>query len=1019
MVTRSRSHLSLPLVLGTLLVLGLATPAFASLADSAGIWETQAVEHDLVTASGTKASVDLGPARTAALGHLDSDGVVDLVVAYGDANEAFAVVTLGDHRFRLGAHHDRESQLAGLPPEAAFATEAVIYPLPFSPDWAAVLDADADGDFDVVFAARDRAELFWMAGDGQAQMRTGGFVELDGDVTAFTAADLNRRDGLDDLVIATNGQSGPELLVFESPRGALSSAPERLTMPGTVTSLAIDRVDDDGWKDISAAAGNTVVLVSGRDRKLVLGREKREAVLPATTTPFIFDSPVLDLAAGDFVGADRRAQLAVRLTGGDTKLIRRIEQVFVVEDLGTLPAEGRMISARSSGLPSHDLIVQRPSNGRVEIYHAESIKTTGRGLSKVPGPSALVSSMITGRLNLDTRDDLVLLREDGTVEIAASKSRVALVVTTTDDLDDGTCDATHCSLREAINTANALPAGSVITTDLGLGATIEPTSELPALTQPATTAIDGTVGAGFITGLLRIQGASAGTLSSGLIIEGGNAVVSHLQIGGFNSRGLVLTSGGNNTVTGCRLGVGGTGGDADPNSTGLRIASSSNNTIGGTTSIEANVISGNTIGAGITIGGDSSGNLFTGNLIGLNTSGDAALGNHNGFVGSDADGNQIGSTTPGGANFISGNSAKGIWINGWDDPFSAPWLILNNIIGLDQDGEQAIPNGEDGLWIDNARNLTIGGTTPSARNVVSGNTLDGIIVAQGALFAQILGNYIGTDATGLVAIGNRDGIVLQTAEELTVGGTATGAGNLISGNTSSGIDTPQNSFFSNIEILGNTIGPAADGSELGNSSGIKLKDGQYVTIGTVEAPNTISTNAFFGIHLQGTTTNVTIGPNSIYGNGSLGIDLGIDLVTPNDPLDPDTGPNGLQNFPEIEYVDQASGDVDFYVHSTPSTTYDVLFYESPSCDPSGYGEGKTYLGAMTVATEANGTVSDQVTLGPLTGGAVITATATVAAPYGNTSEFSMCFDIPYPAGHIFSDGFESGGTDQWTAAAGQ
>ena len=177
MTTTNRSKTTFTIILAGL-ILSLAVPASASLVDSAGIWETQPVEAVMVSPDGAKASVDLGSARTAALGHLDSDGVVDLIVAYGSTEQAFAVVTLGDIHFRLGAHHDRERALAGLPPERPFATEGVVYPLPFVPDWAAVGDYDSDGDFDVVFAAKGRTQLFWMAGDGQGHLDAGRMIDL-------------------------------------------------------------------------------------------------------------------------------------------------------------------------------------------------------------------------------------------------------------------------------------------------------------------------------------------------------------------------------------------------------------------------------------------------------------------------------------------------------------------------------------------------------------------------------------------------------------------------------------------------------------------------------------------------------------------------------------------------------------------------------------------------------------------------------------------------------------------------
>ena len=144
--------------------------AHVPLAERAGVWEGQRIDATFVAAGGAKVGTDLGPARAAALGHLDGDGVLDLVVVHGSKGRCSAVVMTGDPRFRFGPRHDLERERLGLPPERPFKNEGVVYDLPFVPDWVAVGDWDADGDFDVVFAARDRAELFWMAGDGRGNL---------------------------------------------------------------------------------------------------------------------------------------------------------------------------------------------------------------------------------------------------------------------------------------------------------------------------------------------------------------------------------------------------------------------------------------------------------------------------------------------------------------------------------------------------------------------------------------------------------------------------------------------------------------------------------------------------------------------------------------------------------------------------------------------------------------------------------------------------------------------------------
>jgi len=1008
-------------------VLGAMAPAAAmastTLAKSSGAWATRQVDAVLLSPDGAKASADLGSARCAVLGHLDSDGVVDLVVAYGSSEGSFAVVTPGDLRFRLGPHHDLERERLGLEPERPFIDEAVVFPLPFAPDWIAVGDWDSDGDFDVVFAARGERWLYWMAGDGQAHLTPGVFIELEGGVTAFASGEVNRRDGLDDLVLAIDGRSGPALLVFEGPEGALSRGPERIGMAAAVTSLAIDWLDGDPWRDIAAASGEAVVIVSGRDRRLVSTRAKREAVLPAAITPLGFDEKVLDLAAGFFTHRDRQAQLAVRLESGEVRLVRNLNRRFEISDLGRMPVEGRMLAARASGLRGHDLLIDSHADCPIEIFHAGASKATGARLERMAAPEAVSASIVTGRLNLDTRDDLVLLGEDGTIEVAVSKNRIAIVVDTTDDIDDGGCGTTaECSLREAIISANIQPAGSTITFDLPLGSTVTPASELPALTQTAATIIDGTIGSGILTGVITVQGASAGT-ASGLVLSGGNATITTMNIQGFaDGSGIEIDNSHYNTVQGCRLGLDSNGIDSDANGIGIKVMGSYN-TIGGSVQGEGNVVSGNSlIGVFLYMGGD---NLLLGNVIGTDPGGNTALPNGGrGIYGSSQARLQIGNALSGGGNLISGNAQEGVSLG--EAGAGGEVLMIGNTIGLDSAQSSAIPNGGSvdrysGVFISQTANVTIGGSNAVTRNVISANPDDGIEIRSNCPDAVISGNFIGTDGAGTTAFPNGTassaaaGISMYEGETMTIGGTATGTGNLIAGNHGSGILANSSSPSDSIEILGNHIGLGLDGSALGNTGdGVCFLNGMDLTIGGtgIGASNTIAANDSVGIRIGGLSSGVAIGPNSIYDNGGLGIDLGGDGVTANDALDADTGANNLQNFPEIEFVEQSTGDVDFLLDSESSKTYTVRFYESPSCDASGYGEGKTYLGSMNVTTESDGNASDQITLGPLTPGGVITATATDQS--WNTSEFSLCFSVPYPDGYIFFDNFESGDTSAWT-----
>ena len=106
----------------------------------------------------------------------------------------------------------------------------------------------------------------------------------------------------------------------------------------------------------------------------------------------------------------------------------------------------------------------------------------------------------------------------------------------------------------------------------------------------------------------------------------------------------------------------------------------------------------------------------------------------------------------------------------------------------------------------------------AAGNVISGNTLQGVrITGANTTGNQLLGNYIGLDSTGTVALKNKkDGvIILNGANNNTVGGSTTGAGNYISGNDEEGV-LISGSGTSGNQVLGNTVGLNVNNAAVGN-----------------------------------------------------------------------------------------------------------------------------------------------------------------------------------------------------------
>ena len=312
-------------------------------------------------------------------------------------------------------------------------------------------------------------------------------------------------------------------------------------------------------------------------------------------------------------------------------------------------------------------------------------------------------------------------------------------------------------------------------------------------------------------------------------------------------------------------------------------------------------------------------------------------------------------------------------------------IVVGNWIGTTASGGAPAGNGNGILILSSAN--SIGGQALAERNVISGNT-NGVQIGQSALGNSISGNLIGTDATGTLDVGNVQAGVLVIGEANAIGGPG-GSRNVISGNGEAGVrlgggasgNSVQNNFIgtdlSGLNPLPNLVGVSI-GINPSSSASSNVIGG--VTAGT---GNLIAFNTSTGVSVSSGGTNNAIFGNAIHSNGALGIDLNADGVTANDPGDGDTGANDLQNFPVLA---AASGGVQGTLSSAPASDFRIEFFGSAACDASGNGEGATFLGAMSVATDATGLAT--IPLFTTAAGQFVTATAT--DPSNNTSEFSAC-----------------------------
>ena len=491
------------------------------------------------------------------------------------------------------------------------------------------------------------------------------------------------------------------------------------------------------------------------------------------------------------------------------------------------------------------------------------------------------------------------------------------------------------------------------------------------------------------TAKLANNGAGVELGASNNLIGGAVAGAGNV-ISGNTSNGIGGVGANNNQIKGNLIGTNAAGTAALGNSsTGIRLINSSNNTIGGTTAAERNIISGNG-GGGISIeNANSAANLILGNFIGVDISGNAKLANNGSGVAISGVNNIVGSTVAGSGNLISGNAYDGIDLL----THVGGNKIQGNLIGTNAAGTAALGNTSGGIRIIDAFNSLIGGTDAGARNIISAN-FRGVTIEGDGGQNTVQGNYIGTDITGTVALGNNQEGMWVANGGNTVGGTVAAARNLISGN-SNGIRLDGVDAINNV-IQGNFIGTKANGvSPLPNTFlGVAISGASQNMIGgtAAGAGNTVAENGYAGVVIGVGVNNAVLG-NSIFNNARLGIELeGDDALglLVNDPGDSDFGANGRQNYPLLSSVIASGGNTSFQgnLNSNPNKQFRIEFFSNPACDGSGFGEGRTFLGSTSVNTDANGNAAINVSLPVSPVGNYVTATAT--SPDNDTSEFSPC-----------------------------
>jgi hypothetical protein len=578
------------------------------------------------------------------------------------------------------------------------------------------------------------------------------------------------------------------------------------------------------------------------------------------------------------------------------------------------------------------------------------------------------------------------------------------------------------SFRQAILDANSTPGIDTIAFNIPPAgpSTISLNGAPPIITDAVI--IDGTTQPGFAGSPIIEVTPQFASFFQGLQIDAGNSVVRGLVIDGIGGDAILVNGGGTNVIQGNWLGLRPGGFFSYGNQFGVTLINSSHNLIGGTNAAQRNIISGNW-GAGVRFLMGCSENRICGNFIGTDATGTNRIGNYRGIDISDGTNNVIGGAFPGERNVISGSQEFGLrlWIGERN-------RVIGNFIGTDARGRVALANGTDGVYAAAQSFTEVGGSDPGEGNVISGNGQNGVHVeiSNNSCSNRVQGNFIGVDMTGTNALGNRlYGVYLDKSSGALVGGATSAARNIISANGRAGLlITGGFNAYPNW-VQGNVIGLDATGTKpLPNAEyGIEALVTSSLTVGGFNPleGNVVSANTLGGIRLSQCCSDSTAlvagnvigldqtgalprgngGPgvaiaggvgmairaNRIAFNAGLGIDLGAAGVTTNDFGDADTGANGLQNSPTVVLATNTGTSLILTgsLQSAASATYELDFFMSEFCDPSGYGEGQTFLGSATVLTDGAGNANFSAYF-PSVAGRFITATAT--GPTGDTSEYS-------------------------------
>jgi hypothetical protein len=824
-------------------------------------------------------------------------------------------------------------------------------------------DLDNDGDLDAYVGTFSWDEIWLNDGTGRfADTAQAPITEYTKDALSSLDTDsvtLGDLDGDGDLDLFLTPGSGVSRVWWNDGDGYIADSGQGIGHSSHYDT-AVGDLNNDGSLDVFIASGSGQDQVwfnltgdgdSDPPSVSISGIGANPRTTPVGEITLVFSEPVLGVNLSDFM---------LSLDGGDD-LLTGAETLWTEDNITwTLGPLGRL----TNDIGNYSL----------------SLIASNAGITDAAGNS---------------------LAGDATVNWTSGVGTTFTVTNTFND-DGG-------SLRQAILDANASPGRDAIAFNIpGTGPhTITLLSALPPISGPVI--LDATTEPDFAGyPVVTLNGFNAGPVN-GIHLTIGQSVVRGLAINRFQGHGIVLEGSiGGSSIQGNYVGTDSAGAIPLANGGDGILVRNGENLIGGRTASARNLVSTNDVGVRLDYYGTAAfGNVVQGNYIGTNAHGDFAFPNRDDGVLIESRENVIGGARPGAGNIISGNDGWGVSFT-IGSPSNNNNVIQGNLLGTDKTGTRALGNA-GGIYLLATYRTVVGGTSPSAMNVISGNDGAGVVVGWSSSSNLIRGNHVGTDLAGTRAIPNGSNGI-STANEISdnvIGGSAPGAGNVISANLGHGIDfegTSGGGYDRLNKVLGNYIGTDRTGTiALGNSlAGVLVEYTDMTSVGNwiPGGGNIIANNGEdgvrFGSNFGSSGFGNSIVGNSIYANGGLGIDLGADGVLENDARDVDTGPNNLVNYPILTTAAFNGHTIAVVgtLNTVPNATLMLDFYASDRADQSNHGEGQDYLGSTSVTTNNLGDASFAAYLSAsVHSGNIITATSTDLE--GSTSEFSKAVGVTF------------------------